>query len=114
MKKTTDQEMQINGIKITDRNLEDFYEFKQEIADDGEDVSFTSTNQHHCEEWESKDIEFSNLKATISRTCVECNAKTVLEFYLKPEFIKDSDMKILKNWIFRTLRKLEKADKEEI
>lgn len=89
--------MKINGTEITDTNLEEFYEFKEEDEgyggcefeqnEDGEVVD-EKGNEHSCMDYKADDIEFDGIKASISRTCEECKTNTVLLFYLKPKFNK--------------------------
>lgn len=94
--------MKINGIEITDSNLEDFYEFKEEEPLGRTDITCGACNgkgcyecdgvgdinddsEHHCMDYEINDIDFDDdIHASIDRYCPICHMWTRLHFWRKP------------------------------
>jgi DnaJ-class molecular chaperone len=107
--------MKIDGVKITEENLEDYYEFdneeflgrtdcscgicegkgyyyyknkKTECGEcDGTGEITNETNpDHECGDWKSDDIDFDDdTHASIDRTCLVCHQLSRLHFWRKDE-----------------------------
>lgn len=101
--------MKIDGVEITDLNLEDYYEFDEEeflgrteiwcgVCDgtgkykkkkcdecDGTGEITDETNpDHSCGDWDSDDIDFDyDTHASIDRTCPICHQLSRLHFWRK-------------------------------
>ena len=99
--------MMIDGVKITELNLEDYYEFddeeflgrteiwcgvcngkgkyKKKKCDDCDgtgEITDETNPDHECRDWDSDDIDFDDdTHASIDRICLVCHQLSRLHFW---------------------------------
>jgi len=71
-------------MKTTFENLEDNYDFKNEIGIGGCFPEFTNDEDHACYDYHKfSSLEFDGDRASFTRVCSECNTMTELIYYKK-------------------------------